>query len=104
MCSHLLACACAHSFASLFQHPPNAERTKEENAAFSRSLEVMSDLYASAIGTTTLQLKEIPPRPKEFDGAMCLFGVAAGVDDAAVRAALEPIIEPIGGAIVSGGV
>ena len=25
----------------------------------------MGDLYASAIGTTVLQLKELPPRPKE---------------------------------------
>ena len=30
---------------------------------------------ASAIGTTVLQIKEIPKRPPEFDGALCLFGV-----------------------------
>ena len=30
---------------------------------------------ASAIGTTVLQIKEIPERPPEFDGALCLFGV-----------------------------
>ena len=28
-----------------------------------------------------LQLKEIPPRPAEFDGALCLFGVVAGVTE-----------------------
>ena len=48
----------------------------------------MGDLYASAIGTTVLQIKEIPPRPKEFDGALCLFGLAAdGVNEAVIRSA-----------------
>ena len=36
-----------------------------------------------------LQLKEIPPRPKEYDGALCLFDPKEGVDEAAVRAALS---------------
>ena len=48
----------------------------------------MGDVYASAVGTTVLQIKEIPPRPKEFDGALCLFGLKPGVDEAAVRQAL----------------
>ena len=49
----------------------------------------MGDLYASAVGTTVLILKEIPPRPKEFDGALALFGeMKDGVDEAAVRTAL----------------
>ena len=34
-----------------------------------------------------LQIKEIPPRPADFDGALCLFGLG-DVDDLAVRAAL----------------
>jgi hypothetical protein len=33
---------------------------------FKQALEVMGDLYASAIGTTVLQLREIPPRPPEY--------------------------------------
>ena len=49
----------------------------------------MGDVYASAVGTTVLQIKEIPPRPQEFDGALCLFGLKAGVDEAAVRQALS---------------
>ena len=50
----------------------------------------MGDLYASAVGTTVFVLKEIPPRPKEFDGALALFGeMKDGVDEAAVRTALE---------------
>ena len=48
----------------------------------------MADVYASAVGTTVLQLKEIPPRPTEFDGALCLFGLKPGKDKEAIRAAL----------------
>ena len=77
-------------FASLCQHPPDGGmRTDDEQASFSRAIEVMGDLYASAIGTTVLQIKEIPPRPAEFDGALCLFNLAEGVDEARIRAALE---------------
>ena len=47
----------------------------------------MGDLYASAIGTTVLQLKEIPPRPKEFDGECCLFGLKGGEPE--IQAALS---------------
>ena len=49
----------------------------------------MADVYASVVGTTVLQLKEIPPRPKEFDGAICLFDLASGQDEAAIRAGLQ---------------
>ena len=55
----------------------------------SDSWQVMADVYASAVGTTTLQLKEIPPRPAEFDGALCLFGLKPGMDEAAIRRALK---------------
>jgi hypothetical protein len=57
------------SFASLFQ----GDRSKAEAAAFARAISVMGDMYASAVGTTVLQLKEIPTRPEEFDGALALF-------------------------------
>ena len=43
---------------------------------------------ASAIGTTVLQLKEIPQRPRSFDGALCIFGPADDLDDPKIRAAL----------------
>ena len=46
------------------------------------------DVYASAVGTTVLQLKEIPPRPEEFDGALCLFGVADPTEEK-IRSALS---------------
>jgi hypothetical protein len=46
----------------------------------------MGDLYASAIGTTVLQIKEIPPRPAEYDGALALFGVKVTDESAIIRA------------------
>ena len=76
------------SYASLYQHPPGGMRTPEENEAFAKALGVMADVYASAVGTTVLQLKEIPPRPKDHDGALCLFGLVDGADEPAIRAAL----------------
>ena len=48
----------------------------------------MGDLYASAVGTSVIQIKTIPPRPKEYDGALCLAGVA-DVDEKVIRANLE---------------
>ena len=35
----------------------------------------MADLYASAVGTTVLQLKETPKRPVKYDGFVCIFGL-----------------------------
>ena len=67
------------------QHPPGGARTSKEEGAFKRALGVMADVYASAVGTTVLQLREIPHRPQQFDGALCLFGLKAGGQ--AIRAA-----------------
>ena len=52
---------------------PQPPRTDAETVQFVRAINIMGDLYASAIGTTVLQLTEIPPRPQEFDGALCVF-------------------------------
>ena len=73
----------------------------------------MGDLYASAVGTTVLQVKEIPPRPavsrhecrrpdrpppspcfrcarvQEYDGTLCIFGLKPGVDERALRKGLR---------------
>ena len=55
----------------------------------------MQDLYASAVGTTVLQFKGIPPRPKEYDGKICLFLLKDNnwepqdVDEATIRNALS---------------
>ena len=48
----------------------------------------MNQLYASILATTVLQIEEIPPRPAEFDGVVCLFKLSSNVDEIMVRAAL----------------
>ena len=73
------------------QHPPRATRTPEEEASFKRALKAMADMYASAVGTTVLQLKEIPPRPQAFDGRLCLFRLKPGVNEEAIRDAFGEV-------------
>ena len=74
--------------ASLYQHPSIDDwRTPEQEDSFKSGLEVMGDLYASAVGTTVLQMQDIPSCPDAFDGQLCLFGVAKGVDEARLRKA-----------------
>ena len=51
----------------------------------------MGDLYASAVGTTVLQLKEIPPLPSHFNGKLCLYGLVEGINEAAIMDALAPL-------------
>jgi len=75
-------------YASLFQNLPDRERTPDERAAFGRAIMVMADVYASAVGTTVLQSREIPPRPESFDGALCLFGLKPTMGEAALRETL----------------
>jgi Ran GTPase-activating protein (RanGAP) involved in mRNA processing and transport len=75
-------------YASLFQNLPDRDRTPDERAAFGRAITVMADVYASAVGTTVLQSREIPRRPKAFDGALCLFGLKHTTGEAAVRKTL----------------
>ena len=73
----------------LYQHPAGGKRTEEEDASFCRALDVMADLYASAVGTTVLQFKEIPPRPKEFEGGLALFGLADEANETTIRSELS---------------
>ena len=70
----------------MYQKP----RNDAQNAAFGRAIEVMGDLYASAVATTVLQHKEIPPRPMEYDGLVRLGGLTTrGCDEAAICSALR---------------
>jgi hypothetical protein len=73
-------------FGSLYQAP----RTPEQSASFKLALEggAMNQLYASILATTVLQIEEIPLRPAEFDGVVCMFKLSANVDEIKVRAAL----------------
>ena len=72
-------------FASLYQAP----RTAEETEIFGKALKVMNEPYASAVGTTVLQLKEIPDRPDDYDGAVAIFGPKDDLNEPKIRAALE---------------
>jgi hypothetical protein len=49
----------------------------------------MNEPYASAVGTTVLQLKEIPSRPADFNGALAIFGPKAGLNESQIRSTLE---------------
>ncbi len=73
-------------FGSLYQNP----RSPEQEDTFVIALKggAMNQLYASILATTVLQIEEIPPRPAEFDGVVCLFKLSANVDEDVVRAAL----------------
>ena len=55
----------------------------------------MSHLYASAVGTTVMQIKEIPPRPAAVDGALILHGLRDGVDSDTVRSVLSDFGEVV---------
>jgi len=55
----------------------------------------MNEPYASAVGTTVLQLKDIPDRPARFDGKLCVFGPKEGVDEAKIRTAFKEVAESI---------
>ena len=73
-------------FGALYQHP----RSAAEEKAFKRALKVMGDLYASAVATTVLQLKEIEPRPAEYDGMLCLGELTESANENAVGVIFSP--------------
>ena len=58
------------------------------NATHTICASQMGDLYASALGTTVMQLKEVPTRPASWDGVVALFGLAKGVGEADIKRAL----------------
>jgi len=86
----LASCGLFWDFGSLSQKP----RTSGENAAFKRGLKVMTNVYASLASTAVVQLKDIPPRPREYNGRVTVFDAPAGASsgsdgiDASVRADL----------------
>jgi hypothetical protein len=73
-------------FGSLYQNPRSPEQEKTFEIALKGG--AMNQLYASILASTVLQIEEIPPRPTEFDGVVCLFKLSANVDEKAVRKAL----------------
>ena len=89
LCEHRYIACVFIDQCCIYQHPPGGRRSDEEEASFQRGLQVMADLYASAIGTTVLQLKEIAPRPKEYDGLLALYGLKNGTDEAMLHRELS---------------
>ena len=53
----------------------------------------MGDLYASAVGTTILQLKEIPECPEGQRGIVCLYGVRCSLDQQAIERDVASLCE-----------
>jgi len=87
-------CALFWDFASVPQKIEHGERTAEERAVFKRALPVMNKLYASICGTAVIQLKDIPPRPAEYDGRVIIFDLhPSSTDEEVVRADLS--VEPL---------
>ncbi len=74
-------------FGSLYQNPRSPEQEKTFKIALKGG--AMNQLYASILASTVLQIEEIPPRPAEFNGVVCLFKLSANVKEKAVRAALK---------------
>ncbi|KOO53741.1 ctr1-like protein kinase, partial [Chrysochromulina tobinii] len=67
-------CGMFWDFASLPQKDiDNGQRTVEEAVTMKRGLVGMGYFYASMRGTAIVQLKDIPPRPSEYDGRMIVF-------------------------------
>ena len=69
--------AASRGVSCAMQHPPNGQRTSAQDDAFKRALELMGDVYASAVGTTVLQARaqampdQLLPRPHAWRAAMC---------------------------------
>ena len=70
--------------AALYQKP----RSLSQDDQFKNALGVMGDLYASAVATTVLQLKEIPERPREMDGSIYVHEPKG--DERALREFFDP--------------
>ena len=60
-------------FVSLPQKP----RSEEENGLFRSGLKVMGFFYASITGTAVIQVKDMPPRPRCYDGKIIIFELQA---------------------------
>ena len=80
-------CGLFWDYASLPQRGANGEeRSPEDTAIFKRGLKVMGFFYASIFGTAVVQLKAIPPQPKELNGCVAIYNCTE--DEDALRARL----------------
>ena len=77
------------SFASVPQKDALGQRSDDEKGIFGRSLGVMTNCYASICATAVIQLKDVPPRPAEYDGVVIVEGLAEWRGAAGVEAELS---------------
>ena len=68
---------------------PQLPRTPEEDKVFYRGLKSMGKLYASVTGTAVVQIKAVPTRPAEMDGALVIRKLAEAVDEEQLKTALS---------------
>ena len=85
-CTRMPTCAPACPPVHTYAH--QVPRTEAEEASFDSALTVMADLYASAVGTSVLQLREVPERPERMEGVVCMQHLAAGTTLRHLRAAV----------------
>ena len=63
----------------------------------------MNKCYASICGTAVIQLKDVPPRPAEYDGRVTIFDLGpASADEEAVRTDLARFGNVVEFAVVTG--
>jgi hypothetical protein len=85
------------------QKDGHGTRTDEELAVFKSALPVMNKAYASICGTAVVQLKDVPPRPAEYDGLVAIFDLLpSSVDEETVRADLGRFGNVVEAAVVGG--
>jgi hypothetical protein len=80
----------SHSFVSVPQKDERGKRTAKELAVFNSALPVMNKCFASICGTAVVLLKDVPPRPPEYDGRVTIFDLCpSSADEEAVRVDLS---------------
>mmetsp|Transcript_77320 Transcript_77320/g.153493 ORF Transcript_77320/g.153493 Transcript_77320/m.153493 type:complete len:216 (-) Transcript_77320:303-950(-) len=57
----------------------------------------MADIYYSPVGTCVLIAKQVPPRPREDDGAVLGCELAPDVNESQLRSAIGPVVGLDGG-------
>ena len=55
----------------------------------------MGSCYASITGTCVLQVKEVPPRPAQYDGKIDVFELAHNVTSASLREEMASDLTPL---------
>jgi hypothetical protein len=102
-CSESVWMPLPRSFVSVAQKNAHGERTTEELAVFKSALPVMNRCYASICGTAVVQLKDVPPRPAEYDGRVTIFDLCPSfADEEMVRADLGRFGDVVEAAVEGG--